>query len=94
MKLVTILKNTAADSFNYVVVAEFNDGSKEYLVLANIDNFLMKFEMAQKEMGRQRELHKKVIDVDQHQVLLAAVIELGHCYVVERVCCCVLQDRH
>ena len=55
MKLVTILKNTAADSFNYVAVAELNDGSKEYLVLANIDNFLMKLEMAQKEMGRQRE---------------------------------------
>lgn len=52
MKLITILKNTAADSFNYVALVEMNDGTKEYIVLANIDNFLMKLEIAQKEMVR------------------------------------------
>ena len=50
VKLVTILKNTAADSFNYVALVELIDGTKEYIVLANIDNFLMKLEIAQKEM--------------------------------------------
>lgn len=50
VKSVTIVKNTAADSFSYVALVELVDGSKEYVIIANIDNFLMKTEQTQKDM--------------------------------------------
>jgi hypothetical protein len=53
VKEIKIIKEHRSDVFNYRAEVECIDGSKFYITLGSVDNFLAKIDMLQREMGRQ-----------------------------------------
>lgn len=52
VKEITITKDNRSDVFNYRADVEAIDGTKFYVTLGSVDNFLAKIDMLQREMGR------------------------------------------
>lgn len=52
MKLITIGEDKYNDSFKYRAQIETIDGKQIHLVLPNVENFLAKLDLAQREMGK------------------------------------------
>ena len=51
--MITLCEDKSNASYKYRAVVETNDGSaKVHLVLPQVENFLMKLDMAQREMGK------------------------------------------
>ena len=52
VKLITIGEDKYNDSFKYRAQIETIDGKQIHLVLPNVENFLAKLDLAQREMGK------------------------------------------
>lgn len=52
VKMITITEDKTSDMFKYRAVVETHDGSKVHLVLPQVENFLYKLDLAQREMGK------------------------------------------
>lgn len=52
VKMITITEDKTSDMFKYKAVVETLDGNKVHLVLPQVENFLYKLDLAQREMGR------------------------------------------
>lgn len=50
--MVTITEDKTSDMFKYKAVVETLEGKKVHLVLPQVENFLYKLDLAQREMGR------------------------------------------
>ena len=52
VKMITVTQDKTNEMFQYKAEIECNDGEKVYLVLPQIDNFLYKLDLVQREMGK------------------------------------------
>ena len=52
VEMITLCEDKNNASYKYRAVIETNDGQKVHLVLPQVENFLMKLDMAQREMGK------------------------------------------
>ena len=52
VKLITIAEDKTNDAFKYRAIIELIDDKKVHLVLPNVENFLAKLDLAQREMGK------------------------------------------
>lgn len=52
VEMITLCEDKNNASYKYRAVIETNDGAKVHLVLPQVENFLMKLDMAQREMGK------------------------------------------
>jgi AFG3 family protein len=52
VKMVTITEDKSSDMFKYKAIIETLDGKKVHLVLPQVENFLYKLDLAQREMGK------------------------------------------
>jgi len=52
VKIITITEDKSSDMFKYRAVVETLDGNKVHLVLPQVENFLYKLDLAQREMGK------------------------------------------
>ena len=53
VSMITLCEDKSNASYKYRAIIETNDGSpKVHLVLPQVENFLMKLDMAQREMGK------------------------------------------
>jgi len=50
--MITITEDKSSDMFKYKAIVETLDGSKVHLVLPQVENFLYKLDLAQREMGK------------------------------------------
>jgi hypothetical protein len=50
--MITISEDQGTDSFKYRASIETTSGKKVYMVLPQVENFLLKLDLAQREMGR------------------------------------------
>lgn len=50
--MITISEDKASDMFKFRAEVETQDGSKVHLVLPQVENFLYKLDLAQREMGK------------------------------------------
>lgn len=50
--MITLCEDKNNASYKYRAIIENTDGSKVHLVLPHVENFLMKLDMAQREMGK------------------------------------------
>jgi len=50
--MVTISEDKTSDMFKYRAEIETHDGRKVHLVLPQVENFLYKLDLAQREMGK------------------------------------------
>lgn len=52
VKMITIMEDKSNDSFKYRAEIETLDGKKVHLILPQVENFLYKLDLAQREMGK------------------------------------------
>lgn len=52
VKMITITEDKSSDMFKYRAVIETLDGKRVHLVLPQVENFLYKLDLAQREMGK------------------------------------------
>ena len=52
VQMITLCEDQSNASYKYRAIVETNDGTKVHLVLPQVENFLMKLDMAQREMGK------------------------------------------
>jgi hypothetical protein len=52
VKMLTVVQDKTNEMFQYRVEIECHDGQKLYLVLPQIDNFLYKLDLVQREIGK------------------------------------------
>lgn len=52
VKMITITEDKSSDMFKYKAIIETHDGGKVHLVLPQVENFLYKLDLAQREMGK------------------------------------------
>ena len=50
--MITVSEDSTSETFKYKIQVECTDGQKVYLILPQIDNFLYKLDIVQREMGR------------------------------------------
>jgi len=50
--MITISEDKASDMFKFRAEVETQDGGKVHLVLPQVENFLYKLDLAQREMGK------------------------------------------
>jgi len=50
--MITITEDKSSDMFKYKAIVETLDGKKVHLVLPQVENFLYKLDLAQREMGK------------------------------------------
>lgn len=53
IKMISVSQDKSNETFQYKAEIECHDGEKVYLVLPQIDNFLYKLDLVQREMGKQ-----------------------------------------
>lgn len=52
VKMITIAEDKSSEMFKYKAIIETLDGNKVHLVLPQVENFLYKLDLAQREMGK------------------------------------------
>ena len=52
VKMITITEDKSSDMFKYKAEIELLEGKKVHLVLPQVENFLYKLDLAQREMGK------------------------------------------
>ena len=52
VKMITITEDKSSDMFKYRAVIETLDGKRVHLVLPQVENFLYKLDLAQREIGK------------------------------------------
>jgi len=50
--MITISEDKSSDTFKFRAVIDCNDGKKVHMVLPQVENFLYKLDLAQREMGK------------------------------------------
>lgn len=52
VKMITISEDKSSDTFKYRAEIETHDNQRVHLVLPQVENFLYKLDLAQREMGK------------------------------------------
>lgn len=52
VKMITITEDKSSDMFKYKAIIETLDGKQVHLILPQVENFLYKLDLAQREMGK------------------------------------------
>lgn len=52
VKMITIAEDKSSEMFKYKAIVETLDGNKVHMVLPQVENFLYKLDLAQREMGK------------------------------------------
>ena len=50
--MITISEDKSSDTFKFRAVMDTTDGKKVHMVLPQVENFLYKLDLAQREMGK------------------------------------------
>ncbi len=53
IEMITLCEDKSNSSYKYRAIVETKEGEKVHLVLPQVENFLMKLDMAQREMGKE-----------------------------------------